>query len=207
MIVTPVRAQHARSRRSRGTGRWRVSARNAGTAEATNCSPSPRPTISGHSLRAPTSSVGLVEAHRHERVVALELRVRRAHRLGEVALVGVGDQVRDHLGVGLRGEDAAVRRQPLLQRHVVLDDPVDDHVDAVAAVEVRVGVLLADAPVRRPARVTDAGRRRARCERDGAAGPARRLAVELRAAARSRLPTARTASIRSSAITEIPAES
>ena len=35
-----------------------VSARNAGTAEATNCSPSPRPTIRGHSLRAPTSTSG-----------------------------------------------------------------------------------------------------------------------------------------------------
>ena len=36
----------------------RVSRRNAGIAEAMNCSPSPRPTISGHSLRAPTSSPG-----------------------------------------------------------------------------------------------------------------------------------------------------
>ena len=36
----------------------RVSLRNAGMAEARNCSPSPRPTISGHSLRAPTSRSG-----------------------------------------------------------------------------------------------------------------------------------------------------
>ena len=37
---------------------WRVWRRKAGIAEAMNCSPSPRPTISGHSLRAPTSSPG-----------------------------------------------------------------------------------------------------------------------------------------------------
>ena len=36
----------------------RVWARKARTAEATNCSPSPRPTINGHSLRAPTSTSG-----------------------------------------------------------------------------------------------------------------------------------------------------
>ena len=35
-----------------------VWARKAGMAEAMNCSPSPRPMISGHSLRAPTSTPG-----------------------------------------------------------------------------------------------------------------------------------------------------
>ena len=90
----------------------RVSARNAGMAEATNCSPSPRPMTSGHSLRAPTSDVGLVEAHRDERVVALELGVGGAHGLGERAgRHVVRDQVRDHLGVGLRGEHGALVRR------------------------------------------------------------------------------------------------
>ena len=36
----------------------RVSARKAGIAEATKVSPSPRPTISGHSWRAATSVSG-----------------------------------------------------------------------------------------------------------------------------------------------------
>ena len=36
----------------------RVSRRKAGIAEARNVSPSPRPTISGHSLRAPTRRSG-----------------------------------------------------------------------------------------------------------------------------------------------------
>ena len=44
---------------------------------------------------------------------------------------------------------------------VVLDDPVDHDVDAVGGVEVRVGVLLVDAPVGGPARVADAGGGRA----------------------------------------------
>src|SRR5947208_1869755 len=35
---------------------WRVWARNAGMAEPMNVSSSPRPMMSGHSLRAPTSS-------------------------------------------------------------------------------------------------------------------------------------------------------
>ena len=36
----------------------RVSARKAGIAEAMKLSPSPRPTTSGHSLRAPTITPG-----------------------------------------------------------------------------------------------------------------------------------------------------
>ena len=63
----------------------------------------------------------------------------------------------------------SIRR--LLERHVVLDDAVDDDVDAVGRVEVRVGVLLVDAAVRGPAGVADAGRRRARRRRRRAAVP------------------------------------
>ena len=121
--------------------------------------------------------VGLVEAHGHEGVVPLELRVGAAHRLGEVIDVVLGDEVGDDLGVGLRGEDAAAGEQALPERHVVLDDPVDDHVHAVAAVVVGVGVLLADPAVRGPARVPDPGRGglrgdghrcgAARCDRGG----------------------------------------
>ncbi len=112
--------------------------------------------------------LGLVEAHRDERVVALELRVRAAHRLTQVAVVVLGDQVRDHLGVGLGAELAAVREQALLERDVVLDDPVDDDVDAVGAVGVRVRVLLGDAAVGGPAGVPDAGRGRPLGDRDSA---------------------------------------
>jgi hypothetical protein len=115
----------------------------------------------------------LVGRHRDERVVALELGVGGAHGLAEAAERHVvGDEVRDDLGVGLGGEVRAGVHQAVLERDVVLDDPVDDDVDAVAGVEVRVGVGLRHAAVRRPARVPDAARRLDR--RDRAAGRRRR---------------------------------
>ncbi len=105
----------------------------------------------------PHQRLGLVEAHRHEREVTLQLGVCTAHGVGEVTRVVVGDQVSDHLRIGLRGEATALREQTLTQRHVVLDDPVDHHVDAVVAVEVGVGVLLAHPPVCGPAGMRNAG--------------------------------------------------
>jgi hypothetical protein len=70
----------------------------------------------------------------------------------------VRDEMRDDLGVRLAGEDGAHVTQALAQDEVVLDDPVDDDMDAVRRVVMRVGVVLVDAPVRRPPRVADAGR-------------------------------------------------
>ena len=55
---------------------------------------------------------GLVRGHRDERVVAAQVGVRAPHRLDEVAVVVVGDEVRDHLGVGLGGERGALGDQP-----------------------------------------------------------------------------------------------
>ena len=55
------------------------------------------------------------------------------------------------------------------QLGVVLDDPVEDDVDAVGAVAVGVGVLLGDAAVGRPAGVGDAGRGRRGGHGDSAA--------------------------------------
>ena len=111
--------------------------------------------------------VGLVEAHRHECVVSLELAVCGPHGVRQIRVVVTCDQMRDHLGVGLRGEHAALREEPLLERDVVLDDPVDDDVHAIARIAVRMGVLLAHPPVRRPASVPDAGACRPRRDGDG----------------------------------------
>ena len=58
--------------------------------------------------------------------------------------------------------------QLLLELEVVLHDAVDDDVDAVVHVVVRVGVLLGDAAVRRPAGVADAGGGRLRGDGDAA---------------------------------------
>ena len=70
--------------------------------------------------------VRMVVVDDDEREVALELRVDGAHGRDEVAVVGVLEQVRDHLGVGLGAERVARRLQLLAQLAVVLDDPVED---------------------------------------------------------------------------------
>ena len=71
---------------------------------------------------------------------------------------------------------APASTQLLLELEVVLDDAVDDDVDAVVGVEVRVGVLLGDAAVRGPAGVADAGRGRPRGDGDAAVLVRRRCA-------------------------------
>jgi hypothetical protein len=102
--------------------------------------------------------------------VPLELAEREAHRLDEVALVVALDEVRDGLRVGLGGERMAVRGEALLELAVVLDDAVqDDREPRLITAGERMGVLLRDAPVRRPARVPEA-RRRGRSVRPGS-GP------------------------------------
>ena len=94
-----------------------------------------------------------------EREVALELAVRRADGLDEVAMVVALDEVGDRLRVRLGGEDVAVGLERLLQLAVVLDDAVEDDRDLlVGRAGQRMGVLEADAAVRRPARVADARR-------------------------------------------------
>ena len=94
-----------------------------------------------------------------DRVVALELERRPAD--GLVQVVGVGqvplDQVGDRLGVGVGGERAALSLEACPQRAVVLDDAVQDDVDAPVAVGVWVGVLLGHPTVGGPAGVGDAG--------------------------------------------------
>ena len=60
-------------------------------------------------MRAATIMPGASAAIGDERVVAAQPRVGAAHGLDEAgALEVAGDQVRDHLGVGLRREDGAV---------------------------------------------------------------------------------------------------
>jgi hypothetical protein len=118
----------------------------------------------------------------HERVVAAQPVVGRAHRVVERAVAEVArDQVRDDLGVGLGGEHGAASLQLLLELEVVLDDPVDHDVHAILGVVVRMGVLLGDAAVCGPARMPDAGRGRA--GGDGHAATGRRLLLSLHSGA------------------------
>ena len=92
--------------------------------------------------------------------VPLELFVGRAHGFQQVAVVVALDQVDHDLGIGLGPERVAFSLERPLQLAVVLDDPVQhDRELAVVAAGQRVGVLLGDCAVGRPAGVAEPGRR------------------------------------------------
>ena len=74
-------------------------------------------------------------------------------RLGLV--VGAGQQVDDHLGVGLRGEGLAVGDEGGAQDIRVLNDAVVDEGEAPVRAGMGVGVRDRGAPVGRPAGVSD----------------------------------------------------
>ena len=104
--------------------------------------------------------------HGRDRVAALEPLDRLGHRFGKVALVVRLDEVGDRLGVGLRAQDVALGGELLAQGHVVLDDAVVNDGDLAVAVDVRMGVVLARTPVRRPSGMPDTRvARRAACLR------------------------------------------
>jgi hypothetical protein len=100
----------------------------------------------------------VVGRHRDERVVAAEVVVGEPHGLDQIPVEMGGDQVRHHLGVRLGGELGALGAETVAELGPVLDDAVEDDVEALRGVPVRVGVRLRDAAVRGPARVADAGR-------------------------------------------------
>ena len=83
----------------------------------------------------------------------LQGRRDRGARIG-AALDLAADQMRDHFGVGLAGEGAAVGDQLLAQRPEILDDAVMDQGDLVG--RVRMGIVAGRRAVGRPARVRDA---------------------------------------------------
>ena len=87
-----------------------------------------------HVLAGADQPVALARVHDRDRVGALELPERVPDGVGEVALVGLLDQVGDGLGVGLRGQAMAARLEPVAQVAEVLDDPVVDDRDLARAV-------------------------------------------------------------------------
>ena len=104
---------------------------------------------------------GMVAVDDDEGEMPLELGERQTDGLDEVAVVVTLDEVGDRLRVGLRGEAVPLGSEALLQLAVVLDDAVEHDRDlGGVASRQRVGVLLRDTAVRRPARVPDAGGRR-----------------------------------------------
>ena len=111
--------------------------------------------------------VGLAAVHDRDGVRALGLAQRRADRVGEVAVVGLLDQVGERLRVGLGGQPVAARLEPVAQLAEVLDDPVVDDGDVAGAVLVGMGVEVVRAAVGGPAGVGEADRRVRRAVGDG----------------------------------------
>ena len=90
---------------------------------------------------------------------------RLAHGSHEIVFLGIGvlDQVREHLGIGLALEVMARSLELLAQLGEVLDDAVVDDGDAPVAARMRVRVGDGRFAVRGPAGVADAAGRRLVC--------------------------------------------
>ena len=113
----------------------------------------------GHVLAGSDEPVALAPVHDGYRVGALTAGERRAHRRGQVAVVGLLHKVRQGLGVRLRGERVAARFELVAQLPEVLDDPGVDHRDLARAVLVGMGIEVVGAAVGRPAGVCEPDRR------------------------------------------------
>jgi len=102
---------------------------------------------------------GLPGAYRRDRESPLQPAEHGGERLPQrlPGLDPLGEQVRHHLGVGLRVEPDAAPEELVLQLREVLDDAVVDHGHGAPAPDLGVGVLLARAAVGGPAGVPDAG--------------------------------------------------
>lgn len=77
-----------------------------------------------HPVARADDPVRLVAAHHRDRVTAAQPRERAPHRVEQVAVVQMVDEVRDRLAVGLARERVAVPLEVRAQRLVVLDDAV-----------------------------------------------------------------------------------
>ncbi len=98
--------------------------------------------------------------HRGDGVGAVCLAQRHTYCIGDVALVGLFDEMGQRLRVGVRAELVAAIAQSITERLEVLDDAVVDDRDLARAVGVGMGIQVIRPAVRRPARVREANRRR-----------------------------------------------
>ena len=105
--------------------------------------------------------LGRLGIHRDKGERTLESVADRAHRLDERSRTShlATEQLGRDLGVGLTGEDDAVRLQLRAQRSEVLDDAVVYDRDPAALRGVRVGIAVRRTAVCGPARMADALRR------------------------------------------------
>ncbi len=131
----------------------------------------------GHVHPGADQAVVLALVHDRQGVGALDLAQGGPGGLGDVAVVGLLDEVGDRLGVGVGAQLVAALGQPIAELAEVLDDPVVDDRDPARAVDVRMGVKVVRPAVGRPAGVGQADGRVGRAvgdrglEVDQLAGP------------------------------------
>jgi len=117
--------------------------------------------IAHHQRRAEPRAdqhVGVIAEQDRQRKGAVEPRQDFAHRLGrgEPRLDLLAHQMRNHLGIGLTGEDPTARDKFLAQRLEILDNSIVDHCDVIGRVRVR--IVGRRAAVGRPAGMRDPDR-------------------------------------------------
>ncbi len=112
-----------------------------------------------HVLAGADQPVAFAAMHHRDRVRALDLPERRADRVGEIALIGLLDEVGERLGIGLGRQSMAAGLETVAKLAEVLDDPVVDDRDLARAVLVRMSVEVVGAAVGRPPGVREADRR------------------------------------------------
>ena len=112
---------------------------------------------------SPDQKPRLLAVDNQKRKMALELAVGRSDGIDERPPVRAPHKMGNHLGVRLGRKHLAVRDELPADLAVVLDDAIEDNRDIVViARHQRMSVILADPPMRRPARVADPGGRRGR---------------------------------------------
>ena len=98
---------------------------------------------------------GFMATDDREAVGAADDLRRPGDRRDQIPRPESGEEVGEHLGVGVGAEDDAVILELLSQLEIVFDDTVVDHREVPGSVEMRVGVALRGRTVRRPAGVAD----------------------------------------------------
>ena len=111
VIVTPLGRRSATSPSSRKMT-WSVWARIAATSLARNDLAVGQPDDQRHVLAGADQPVALAAMHHRDRVRALDLTERRPDRVGEIALIGLLDEVGERLGVGLGRQSMAAASRP-----------------------------------------------------------------------------------------------
>ena len=97
--------------------------------------------------------------HHHECPLPVQPRQNSGNREANVALVGIFNQVGDHLGVDVARKGVPLPCQLTLQFGVVLNDPVVNDGDLTVLIHVGMGVQVGWRTMGGPPRVRDTGNR------------------------------------------------